>query len=94
MEVNGYKIEPKADLYGADLTGADLYGTTLTAANLTRLDHSTWLATPGRGGKAHRQTSMRQIRPFSPFAESEFPKGWMDEYLERWDLLESLTSET
>jgi Holliday junction resolvase-like predicted endonuclease len=59
-----------------------------------RLDHSTWLATPGRGGKAHRQTSMRQIRPFSPFAESEFPKGWMVEYLERWDLLGSLTSET
>jgi Holliday junction resolvase-like predicted endonuclease len=57
-----------------------------------RLDHSTWLATPGRGGKAHRQTSMRQLRPFSPFAESEFPRGWMDEYLERWDLLESLTS--
>lgn len=61
-------------------------------ARFIRLDHSTWLATPGRGGRAHSDTSMRRLRPFSPFAESEFPKGWMDDYLDRWDLLVNLTS--
>lgn len=60
-------------------------------ARFLRLDHRTWLATPGKGGKSHSDTSMRRLRPFSKYAESEFPKGWMDTYLERWDLLEGLT---
>ena len=35
VEVNGYKIEPGADLSGADLSGANLTGANLTGANLT-----------------------------------------------------------
>ena len=34
VEVNGYTIGPRADLYGADLYGADLYGANLDGANL------------------------------------------------------------
>ncbi len=38
-------------------------------------DHKKWLATPGRNGQPHKDTS---IRSFS---------DWDDEYLNRWDLL-------
>ena len=34
VEVNGYTIEPEADLSGADLAGADLAGARLGRANL------------------------------------------------------------
>lgn len=34
MNVNGYKIEPMADLHGANLRGANLHGTNLRGANL------------------------------------------------------------
>ena len=34
VEVNGYTIEPAADLTGADLSGVLLGGADLTAANL------------------------------------------------------------
>ena len=51
------------------------------------LDHSTWLATPGAKGQKHNDTKMRRVRPFSKFASSEFPDGWLNEYQERWELL-------
>jgi len=35
MEVNGYAIEPGANLAGADLSAAGLDGIDLTSANLT-----------------------------------------------------------
>lgn len=38
MEINGYKIEPKADLRGADLRGADLRGAILYGADLRGAD--------------------------------------------------------
>jgi hypothetical protein len=38
MNVNGYKIEPKADLQGADLQGADLQGANLRGADLRWAD--------------------------------------------------------
>lgn len=59
-------------------------------AKFLRLDHGAWLATPGKKGQKHNDSPMRRIRPYSEFTSSEFPRGWMDEYLERWDLLESL----
>jgi uncharacterized protein YjbI with pentapeptide repeats len=36
VEVNGYTIEPGANLHGADLTGANLEGVDLLKANLAR----------------------------------------------------------
>jgi uncharacterized protein YjbI with pentapeptide repeats len=35
VEVNGYTIEPGANLGGANLTGADLYRANLTGADLS-----------------------------------------------------------
>ncbi len=46
--------------------------------------HKIWLATPGKNGKAHNPTDMRRLGPKIP---GKSP-GWLDEYLERWDLLE------
>ena len=44
-------------------------------AGYVRNDHSTWLATPGRLGRAHVDTPMRKFDDRA------------NEYLERWDLL-------
>lgn len=44
-------------------------------AAYVRNDHSTWLSTPGRQGRAHVDNAMRK-----------FDDG-ANEYLERWDLL-------
>jgi len=38
MEINGYKIAPQANLYGANLRRADLNGANLYGANLRRAD--------------------------------------------------------
>lgn len=57
------------------------------------LDHSTWLAAPGVKGQKHNDTNMRRVRPFSKFASAEFSETWMDEYFERWDLLETNASD-
>lgn len=45
-------------------------------ASFVKKNHADWLATPGRNGQKHNDTTMRQFHD---------PK---DEYLERWDLLE------
>lgn len=46
-------------------------------------DHKEWLATPGRGGRAHKDHSMRRLRP----KMYSMPDGWMEKYLENWDQL-------
>ena len=56
-------------------------------ARYIRLDHGTWLATPGKNGQKHKDSKMRRIGPKSKFVRSEFPEGWMDEFRERWNLL-------
>lgn len=50
-------------------------------AQAVRVDHQTWLDTPGKNGLAHNPTKMRRIRP----AMSGAPEGWMDRYLEAWE---------
>ena len=54
-----------------------------TVAEVIRLDHATWLNTPGKDGQAHNPTTFRRLRANSLGQEP----GWLDEYLERWDLL-------
>jgi hypothetical protein len=56
---------------------------------VVRVAHETWMATPGSKGQAHKDTDMRRVRPRYPFPLGEFPDGWMDKYLERWDLLKT-----
>ncbi len=53
MEVNGYTIEPGANLHGANLNGADLYKADLSGADL-------------EGAKANDET--RWPRRFDPVA--------------------------
>ncbi|MEY4990173.1 MAG: hypothetical protein RIS08_399 [Actinomycetota bacterium] len=52
-------------------------------ASAIKLDHEIWLATPGKNGKPHNPTQMRRIRRQS-LGQLE---GWLDPYLERWDLI-------
>lgn len=52
-------------------------------AHVVRTSHSTWLATPGKNGQKHNDTSMRRIQPNPPGIEN----GWMDQYLENWNQL-------
>lgn len=49
--------------------------------------HSEWLATPGKNGKKHQDSDTRQLKnDYGPNFKSVKP-GWMDKYLEAWDLL-------
>ncbi len=49
--------------------------------------HAEWLATPGQQGQKHNETDMRRImNDFGKNFKSVKP-GWMDKYLEAWDLL-------
>ena len=46
-------------------------------------DHATWLATPGKNGQAHGETTGRRMRAKTLTK----PEGWMDEFFEAWHLL-------
>jgi hypothetical protein len=52
-------------------------------AYVVKNDHQLWLNTPGKKGQAHNPTKLRRIKP----SVVSMPEGWMDEYLENWDLL-------
>ncbi len=54
-------------------------------AQVLALDHRTWLETPGRNGQKHNDTKLRRLRPGS---YGQTP-GWLEDYLERWDLIGS-----
>jgi hypothetical protein len=48
------------------------------------VDHRIWLSTPGKGGKPHNPTKMRRLRP----RMDGMPTNWMDDFRERWGLIE------
>lgn len=52
-------------------------------AETLKVDHQVWLDTPGRKGQAHNPTNMRRLRPNSNGKEP----GWLNAYLENWDLI-------
>ena len=52
-------------------------------AKVIKTAHQIWLDTPGKNGKPHKDTDMRRVSPVSPGTTP----GWMDEYLENWELL-------
>jgi len=56
------------------------------AAEAIRLDHSTWLATPGKNGQAHNETKFRRLRDNSLGQQEEL----LNEYLDEWDLIDRL----
>ena len=56
-------------------------------AKVIKSGHETWLSTPGSKGQKHNETDMRRISN-SPRLENKYaPDGWMDKYLENWELL-------
>jgi hypothetical protein len=53
----------------------------VVVAEAVRVDHQTWLDTPGRNGRPHKPNKMRRIRP----GQLGMPENWMDRYFEAWD---------
>lgn len=51
--------------------------------------HRTWLNAPGRGGRAHRDSSFRRLCPDYGLPVPGYPAGWAETYRERWDLLDA-----
>ena len=57
-------------------------------ANVVTDSHAEWLRTPGKNGQKHNPTDMRRImNDYGPAFKSIKP-GWMDKYLEAWELLD------
>ena len=57
-------------------------------AKVVRNSHSEWLSTPGQKGQKHNDTEMRRIKnDYGPSFKSIKP-GWMDKYLEAWEILD------
>ena len=56
-------------------------------AEVTKVQHETWLKLPGKNGKEHMDSDMRTISNKFPWPVSVAPEGWMDKYLEKWDLI-------
>lgn len=52
-----------------------------------RESHSTWLSQPGKNGTSHKDTDMRIIKNSYGMNLRSAPDGWMDQYLEKWDLI-------
>jgi hypothetical protein len=56
---------------------------TVVAEAISR-DHKAWLETPSRSGKPHVDSDMRRVSASMRLMD----ENWLEEYLERWDLLE------
>lgn len=54
-------------------------------ADVLSIAHRAWLATAGRGGRAHVDHTMRRILPSYSFEVAGYAPGWLDR--DRWDLL-------
>lgn len=59
-------------------------------AEVLATTHKTWLATPGRNGRAHVDHEMRRLIPdYGHDTLPQYRSGWLDQYFERWDLIAS-----
>lgn len=64
-------------------------------ARVVAISHKSWLAAPGKGGRQRNDSKMRR---FLPSYEKlglgdEFKLGWLEPYLEKWDILEEKSKE-
>lgn len=48
-------------------------------------DHQHWLAKPSKSGDPHRDSTLRRLRSRMPLMSD----GWIDSYLEAWEVLTS-----
>ena len=56
-------------------------------AQVVKDSHATWLRTPGAKGQKHNDTDMRRIKNDYKMDLKSAQKGWMDKYLEAWNLI-------
>lgn len=56
-------------------------------AKVVKESHATWLNLPGKNGKPHNDSDVRRIRNHYSLDLQSAPRGWMDKYLENWEIL-------
>jgi hypothetical protein len=56
-------------------------------ATVIKGSHAAWLKAPGAKGQPHNESDMRFLRNDFRMKVKSIKDGWMDEYLEAWDLL-------
>ena len=56
-------------------------------SQVIRDSNKAWLKTPGKKGQAHNETVMRWITSEYSVPVPGLNSGWMDKYLEKWELL-------
>jgi hypothetical protein len=55
-------------------------------AKVVTESHATWLNTPGKGGKPHKNTDLRRIiTEYKNMRLRSAPPGWIEQYKEKWD---------
>jgi hypothetical protein len=89
-EKHEHIVEPRCFYAFVDLepdSPATFVVPSTVVAEVLAIAHRAWLATPGRGGRPHRDHTMRRILPSYSFEVDGYPPGWLDRYRDRWDLL-------
>lgn len=61
-------------------------------AEVLKKSHQAWLAAPGARGQKRNDTNMRRIQPQYPDPFPGYKPNWLDEWRERWDLLNAAVS--
>jgi hypothetical protein len=56
-------------------------------ADVLRRSHQAWLDAPGKGGRQHKDTDFRRLRPSYKDLDVPYQGDWLEEYRERWDLI-------
>ena len=59
----------------------------MKVAKVIKASHKAWLNAPGKNGQEHNETVMRWITSTYTVKTPGVETGWMDEYLENWELL-------
>jgi hypothetical protein len=59
----------------------------VNVADAVKESHATWLRTPGAKGQQHNHTDIRRIKNRYGMVLDSAPDGWMDKYLENWELI-------
>ena len=59
----------------------------VNVADAVKEAHATWLRTPGAKGQQHNHTDIRRIKNRYGMVLDSAPDGWMDKYLENWELI-------
>ena len=56
-------------------------------SQIIREGHKNWLSAPGKKGQKHNDSNLRIISDPTRIPNKYAPLGWIEEYLENWDLL-------